>query len=211
MMDALDARLHRIGSSTSAQSSGYTAETVRWSTCAACNRPQTRRGTDRAQAGSGRTAQRRPSEAIPRPPRVRRAARHRDVLPNLPGALARYPRRPGTRRRRARLRRGSDLPTDRGAIRPPAPAAVTRRDAGSPLRSRTSPGRSADRPGPARFPMPVFNFAGNCPARATADRRRDLDRRPRDGARVRIKAESILAARDVLEQVGVHAHKPRVV
>jgi len=70
------------GSTTSAQSSGYVAGIVRWSTCRYRNRAQTRRGASRAEAGPGRTAQRRPSDALPRASRIRRAARHRDVLPH---------------------------------------------------------------------------------------------------------------------------------
>lgn len=47
-------------------------------------------------------------------------------LPRLPAALARHPGRPPPRPGRADLRGGGDLPVDHVAVRPGAPAAVTR-------------------------------------------------------------------------------------
>jgi len=124
-MDELDARLHRIGQHPFARSSGCGAGTARWSTCAA-SRPSvdTPKSWSGAQVGPGPAAQRRPSDALPWASGVRRAARHRDMLPRLPGALARHP--PGDALDDAE--RGYVVEAiyrvDRGAVRPPQPAAV---------------------------------------------------------------------------------------
>ncbi|CAA9346572.1 MAG: Uncharacterized protein YneG, partial [uncultured Gemmatimonadetes bacterium] len=66
------------------------------------------RGLRGAAAGAGVPGQGWQADALSRPPGVRGAARHRHLLPRMPGEVARHPRRPRAHGRGAGARGEGD-------------------------------------------------------------------------------------------------------
>ena len=77
-----------------------------WEKCG--DDPSARAGFYRNASRSRRTTSRRSADSVARSSRFRRATCDRDLLPKLSGKMARHSERSGIKRRRARLRGGSN-------------------------------------------------------------------------------------------------------
>ncbi|CAK7279286.1 hypothetical protein SGPA1_10064 [Streptomyces misionensis JCM 4497] len=93
---------------------------------------------DREAAGPGRAVQGRQADPVPGPSRLRRPARDRHLLPELPGPPARHPEGPGAQPVRTRVRGGRDLPLDRTRADRGTPADGGARLTGGAARRKTA-------------------------------------------------------------------------